>query len=411
MLKTSFKCRPSLLRSKIACDGESLSLSCLSPLKLAIVASKFTTSTANHFYCPSKESPSLQSPCNELPVTSQVIKLCNEKQKCSFLADPVSLAILTGVKVIKTEVVCHAKFSAIRTTYACADQTVFQSPFVIEKYSTTTTTSYKSIDRNKIQVPFSTISDVAITNQNKLKNTRNNQSVEAKPLEPNLTLMVGKRKDTNPTSQGFVSEVKYFFVSWIVHFINSFFQKCLNRGISLQETVSNILLVLSVCTTTCLSIILVAILYKLYQTYQPPSLPQYQSQDQSSNSLDTQLSLLDIPDSEHFQPILIPVQSRNSGRKQPDPSFTKSHTLPRLTRTSKDVRVMKLQNVIKVRTSQESSSVPASVKSLVNCEPGHSKKFNFHELDQEANVKPTFQNKWQFPRRRSETIDHKYLSL
>ena len=210
-MKTRYKCRPASLRTKTVCEEKSLTLSCPPPLKLAIAASKFTISPSSLVYCPTKYAHTNESPCKDLLVTSQVSALCHGQQVCSFLVDPVSLALLTGVKVIKPAVACHKNYSALRITSACVDKMIFLPEFVNNTSTSTlrtTTTTLKSYQTTT----FSTFYHYLLTTPSHLKNSEhgnNNQSIEAKPLEPKPTTIDVKRKDfsTNLGLNILVSEV------------------------------------------------------------------------------------------------------------------------------------------------------------------------------------------------------------
>ena len=101
MLETTFKCRPTTLKSNIRCEQESLGLDCTqSPgTRLIIANARFTKNSRSLSYC----GPSFfnvkevgNDNCDDLVMTDEAGKICNGKVKCSFLADPVTLAILAG---------------------------------------------------------------------------------------------------------------------------------------------------------------------------------------------------------------------------------------------------------------------------------------------------------------------------
>ena len=198
-LKAGYKCRPSALRTKISCEGESLSISCSPPLRIAIASSKFSGSPSSLLYCPPKYSKSKESSCDDLSVTSQVSSLCHGQHECSVLADPVILAIMSGVQSIKPSIACHKNYSALRTTSACVHEQVFipellnklspstESPIITQKiHSFLSTTSHISIE-------YSTISQLS------LNHSKSSQEIEAKPLEPKPAIIDILKNDVKST--------------------------------------------------------------------------------------------------------------------------------------------------------------------------------------------------------------------
>ena len=117
-LKASFKCRPTGLRTKISCEGESLSIACKPSQRIAIASSKFSSNPSSLLYCPMTHPKQEDHPCDDLVITSKISRLCHGQNKCSVLADPVVLAIMGSGTIIKQSLLCHKNNSALRTTSA-----------------------------------------------------------------------------------------------------------------------------------------------------------------------------------------------------------------------------------------------------------------------------------------------------
>ena len=179
-----------------------------------------------------------------------------------------------------------------------------------------------------------------------------------------------------------------------------------------QDGGSSILLALSVTITASLSLILLTILYKLYQTYQPTPPPTYQINNNSFNSLDTQLSALD--NQVQLQPILLTVQKteRNSLRKKGiHGSLRRSQTMPRCPMLNQggSTKPFVHQEFFSVESSTSetmcSVDIPSGKLSL------QSDHCQFYKKMRKTGSVPQFQDKWKFPRYNNQIQEPKYLSL
>ena len=161
--------------------------------------------------------------------------------------------------------------------------------------------------------------------------------------------------------------------------------------------------------TVCLSLVLVVILFKLYQTYQPQPSP-YQASNNSFTSLDTQIS------SFHSQVELQPVFNKEQvwtsthGREGLRVTVGNSHTCDLL---YKDV------------CTEESDPIYRNREELTQMCRGHSASFFksdikvdiqknlflFNEQKEKGIFTPHFQEKWQFPKYMKNHHHQKYLSL
>ena len=158
------------------------------------------------------------------------------------------------------------------------------------------------------------------------------------------------------------------------------------------------LLGISVLIMVCLSLVLVVILFKLYQTYQPVQSSPCQASNNSFTSLDTQMS------SFHSQVELLPVfttglvYTNHNGGEQ-EGIVKKSQTCDRsVTRSSNLDKLDSRENLKSVWGSKSNGIVKSD---FCGC------------LEQTGKIGsiPHFHEKWQFPKCVNDPQHQKYLSL
>ena len=122
-----------------------LSLSCDSQTKLVIAFAKFSRQSASLLYCRHEENmDDFSEVCTDISVTSNVINLCQGKQKCSFLVDFEQFPLLSNNDSSSREISCHKNYSVLKTTAACVDKRILDMKLVsnsTEKTSLITTAS------------------------------------------------------------------------------------------------------------------------------------------------------------------------------------------------------------------------------------------------------------------------------
>ena len=83
----AFKCKPTVFKSKVVCQGNELSLQCSeNDTRIAIYSSSFSASGGTHIYCPSQgkmdfASAYEQQSCEEQYATEEVMKQCHGQRK------------------------------------------------------------------------------------------------------------------------------------------------------------------------------------------------------------------------------------------------------------------------------------------------------------------------------------------
>ena len=97
-VEVAYKCKPTVFKSKVVCQGKDLELQCGSSdgdisesdpnydTRIAIYSSSFSASGGTHIYCPSEgkkdfDSAFDQQACEEQYVTEPVMKLCHGQRK------------------------------------------------------------------------------------------------------------------------------------------------------------------------------------------------------------------------------------------------------------------------------------------------------------------------------------------
>ena len=192
-LKASYKCRPSSLRTKISCEGESLSISCAPPLRIAISSSVFTRSPTSLVYCPKEHPQYKEQSCKPLVITSQVSSMCHGYHKCSLQADPVVFSMFSGGALSEESVVCHKNYSALRTTSACVDEKIF-SPLFLNKFSTSTERPSTIIQAFIPPVTTETLHNLTTSNLS-FNISKSLEEIQAKPLEPKPAIIKVLKND------------------------------------------------------------------------------------------------------------------------------------------------------------------------------------------------------------------------
>ena len=168
------------------------------------------------------------------------------------------------------------------------------------------------------------------------------------------------------------------------------------------------LLWISVMITVCLSLVLVVILFKLYQTYQQQPSP-YQASNNSFTSLDTQIS------SFHSQVELQPVFTTG----QVWTSYHASEGLGGSVRTSQtcdllykdacrvesDTRYRNKEKLIEICRESSASFCKSDIKGKIQ------RDYVFTEQTGNNDSMPEFIGKWQFPKHVKNLHNPKYWSL
>ena len=85
--EVAFKCKPTVFKSKVVCQGNELRLECSeNDTRIAIYSSSFSASGGTQIYCPSKgkmdfASAYEQQSCEEQYATEKVMKQCHGQRK------------------------------------------------------------------------------------------------------------------------------------------------------------------------------------------------------------------------------------------------------------------------------------------------------------------------------------------
>ena len=269
----------------------------------------------------------------------EVSQVCGARQSCSLLADLVTLHLISGgeERVGERGRSCHTNSSSVlRTTFACMDQSA-----LVSSWAGTPTESALT------EQPPTQPALIDITTVEEVFNA-DKETVIAKPLEP------------QPPG---VSSADY------------------------SDYLTNILIVITSSLTAGLSVLLLTILYKLYQTFQsPPSSPLNTPVNNCSQySITTQLTNLHLTEMAE----LAEVDTRA------DRVTETGGTWPGKTERKHSVRFADSPQ------SPQQSSLSLSVSPLVR----QDKLTGEYFLRQEA------AEKWQFPRVGRRKIGNKYLSL
>ena len=94
-VEVAFKCKPTVFKSKVVCQGKEMGLSCSeNDTRIAIYSSSFSASGGTHIYCPDDGKSDFasafeQQACEEQYATEPVMKICHGQRKLrirSFLA-------------------------------------------------------------------------------------------------------------------------------------------------------------------------------------------------------------------------------------------------------------------------------------------------------------------------------------
>ena len=86
-MEVAYKCKPTVFKSKVVCQGNNLSLECAeNDTRIAIYSSSFSASGGTHIYCPGEgkvdfASAFEQQACEEQYATEPVMKLCHGQRK------------------------------------------------------------------------------------------------------------------------------------------------------------------------------------------------------------------------------------------------------------------------------------------------------------------------------------------
>ena len=90
--------------------------------------------------------------CDDMSVTLNVIKLCQGKQKCSFLVDVEQFPLLSNNNSSSREISCHKNYSVLKTTAACVDKRILDMKLASNlteetggRYLTTTTSTTEDL--------------------------------------------------------------------------------------------------------------------------------------------------------------------------------------------------------------------------------------------------------------------------
>ena len=151
-VEVAYKCKPTVFKSKIVCQGKDLKLQCSSSsssgkentqgeenddTRIAIYSSSFSASGGTHIYCPSDGKQDFQSAfdqqaCEEQYATEPVMKLCHGQRSCSVLANGTSL----GAPDCKPH---HNIY--LKTVYTCIHKRVLKPQYIDQPLVTTTVTT------------------------------------------------------------------------------------------------------------------------------------------------------------------------------------------------------------------------------------------------------------------------------
>lgn len=88
-VEVAYKCKPTVFKSRVVCQGDDLKLSCPeNETRIAIYSSAFSAAGGTHIYCPSSggqktdfASASEQQACEESFATPAVMKMCHGQSK------------------------------------------------------------------------------------------------------------------------------------------------------------------------------------------------------------------------------------------------------------------------------------------------------------------------------------------
>ena len=115
--------------------------------------------------------------CTDISVTSNVIKLCQGKQKCSFLVDLEQFPLLSNNDSSSREISCHKNYSVLKTTAACVDERILDMQLVsslteeTEEKSLITSTMEQLQSSNGPEIPVINDSSPMLVNEAKLLNS------------------------------------------------------------------------------------------------------------------------------------------------------------------------------------------------------------------------------------------------
>lgn len=90
-VEVAYKCKPTVFKSKVVCQGNNLELKCPeNDTRIAIYSSSFSASGGTHIYCPDEGKSDFasafeQQACEEQYVTEKVMKICHGQRKLFFL--------------------------------------------------------------------------------------------------------------------------------------------------------------------------------------------------------------------------------------------------------------------------------------------------------------------------------------
>ena len=82
-LEVAYKCRPNEFRRRIECEGDSLTIQCPKPQRIAIYSAMFGRDSTGNDKCP---SPGITTECQMPCSLSEVMRQCHGKRRCSVQA-------------------------------------------------------------------------------------------------------------------------------------------------------------------------------------------------------------------------------------------------------------------------------------------------------------------------------------
>ena len=178
-LEISYKCRPANLRTKVACNGESLNLRCTKPWKLAIAIAKVSFTQTDIRFCQIVFDGAFERICEEFSVSFYIKSLCQGREECNIIAESSKLSILSNNKSVEDKIACSKNLSVLRVTSACVDERILRPEFLFKPSSMT----------EKERIPLIETIDVRRVSINSSTNTNLVEIIEAKPPEPKKSVI------------------------------------------------------------------------------------------------------------------------------------------------------------------------------------------------------------------------------
>ncbi len=96
-VEVAHKCKPTQFRSRVACQGDNLKITCPDPdTRIAVYSATFAGAAGSHIYCPTEHSPAddaansgdnaveAQRKCETSFATEAVMRVCHGQSKFFF---------------------------------------------------------------------------------------------------------------------------------------------------------------------------------------------------------------------------------------------------------------------------------------------------------------------------------------